>query len=151
MTVKYKNGTKCVLNIFFLLSLLHSLFLRTSKFNFSFIELDKTVVLWSSWLVFCDYGFSMSALWCPLAKPTILLGFLVKCMWGISSRLLQQSATTAPYVGRRASSQQPLLTLNMEYLLSALLQPLLGGGVAPLRRGLWLLGWGSSSWPPPLT
>ena len=38
----------------------------------SFIELDKVVVLvWLDWLVFCDYGFSVSALWCPLATPTI--------------------------------------------------------------------------------
>ena len=30
---------------------------------FSFIELDKAVVLvWLDWLVFCDYGFSVSAL-----------------------------------------------------------------------------------------
>ena len=28
----------------------------------SFIELDKAVVLLSDWLVFCDYGFSVSAL-----------------------------------------------------------------------------------------
>ena len=42
----------------------------------SFTELDTTVVLWSDWLVFCDYGFSVSALWCPLATPTVLLGFL---------------------------------------------------------------------------
>ena len=34
----------------------------------SFIELEKAVVLvWLDWLVFCDYGFSVSALWCPLA------------------------------------------------------------------------------------
>ena len=38
----------------------------------SFIELDKAVVLvWLVWLVFCDYGFSVSALWCPLATPTV--------------------------------------------------------------------------------
>ena len=43
-----------------------------------FIELDKAVVLvWLDWLVFCEYGFSVSALWCPLATPTILLGFLL--------------------------------------------------------------------------
>ena len=43
----------------------------------SFIELDKAVVLvWLDWLVFCEYGFSVSALWCPLATPTILLEFL---------------------------------------------------------------------------
>ena len=66
----------------------------------SFIELDKAVVLvWLDWLVFCEYGFSVSALWCPLATPTILLGFLLPWMWGISSRLLQQSTATAPYLG----------------------------------------------------
>ena len=43
--------------------------------------------------------------------------------WGISSRLLQQSAATAPYLGRGFSSWLPLLTLNVEQLLSALLHP----------------------------
>ena len=34
-------------------------------------------------------------------------------MWGITSRLLQQSAADAPYLGRGViSSQPPLLTLN---------------------------------------
>ena len=51
----------------------------------SFIELDKAVVLvWLDWLVFCDYGFSVSALWCPLTTPTVLLGFLLPWSWGIS-------------------------------------------------------------------
>ena len=36
----------------------------------SFIELDKTVVLWPDWLVFCDCGFGLSALWGPLTTPT---------------------------------------------------------------------------------
>ena len=63
----------------------------------SLTELDKAVVLWSDWLVFCDYGFSVSALWCPLATPTVLLGFLLPWTWGISSRLLQQSVVTAPW------------------------------------------------------
>ena len=44
----------------------------------SFTELDKAVVLvWLDGLVFCDYGFSVSALWCPLATPTVLLGLLL--------------------------------------------------------------------------
>ena len=61
-----------------------------------FIEFDKAVVLvWLDWLVFCQYGFSVSALWCPLATPTILLWFLLPWAWDISSRLLQQS--TAPH------------------------------------------------------
>ena len=67
----------------------------------SFIGLDKAVVLvWSDWLVFCDYGFSVSALWCSLTTPTVLLGFLLPWTLGISSRLLQQSTATAPYLER---------------------------------------------------
>ena len=89
----------------------------------SFTELDKAVVLWSDWLVFCDYGFSLSALWCPLSVPTVLLRILLPWTWGISSWLLQQSTTTAPYLGRVISSRPPLLTLNVEKLLSALLHP----------------------------
>ena len=63
-------------------------------------ELDKAVVLvWLDWLVFCEYGFSVSALWCALATPTILLGFLLPWAWGISLRLLQQGAAAAAYLG----------------------------------------------------
>ena len=43
----------------------------------NFIELEKAVVLWSDWLVVCDCGFSLSALWCPLSVPTVLLGFVL--------------------------------------------------------------------------
>ena len=39
----------------------------------------------------------------PLATPTFLLGFLLPWTWGISSRLLQQSAAAAPYLGRGVS------------------------------------------------
>ena len=39
----------------------------------------------------------------PLATPTVLLGFLLPWTWGISSRLLQQSAAAAPYLGRGLS------------------------------------------------
>ena len=87
----------------------------------SFTELDKALVLvWLDWLVFCECGFSVSALWCPLATPTILLGFLLPWMWGISSQLLQQSAASALY---------------------------LGGGVSPHRDPFWPWTWGSSSRP----
>ena len=44
------------------------------------------------WLVFCDCGFSLSALWYPLSVPTILLGFLWPWMCGISSQLLTTPA-----------------------------------------------------------
>ena len=66
----------------------------------SFIELDKAVFLvWLDWLDFCDSGFSVSALWCRLATPTVLRGFLLPWTWGISSRLLQQSAATTLFLG----------------------------------------------------
>ena len=59
--------------------------------------------MWSDWLVFCGYGFSVSALWCPFTTPTILFGFLLPWRWGISSRLLQQSTAAVPYLGRGVS------------------------------------------------
>ena len=59
--------------------------------------------MWLDWLVFYDYGFSVSALWCPLTTPTVLLGFLLPWTWDISSGLLQQSAAAAPYLGRGLS------------------------------------------------
>ena len=45
--------------------------------------------MWSGWLVCCDCGFRLSALWCPLLAPTVLLGFLLPWTWGTSSRLLR--------------------------------------------------------------
>ena len=69
----------------------------------SFIELDRTVVLWSDWLVFCDYHFHVSALWCTLATPTVFLGFLLHWTWGLSSWPLQESAATALYLGSRVA------------------------------------------------
>ena len=65
----------------------------------NFIELDTAVVLWSDGLVFHDYDFSVSALWCPLTTPTPLFGFLLPWTCGISSQLLQQNAITAPHLG----------------------------------------------------
>ena len=62
----------------------------------------------------------MSALWHPLATPTILLGFPLPWVWGISSRLLQQSAATAPYLGQ---------------------------GVSPHRHPSWPSTWDTSSRP----
>ena len=59
--------------------------------------------MWSDWLVVHDFGFSASALWCPHATPSILLGFLLPWTWGISSWVPQQSAASAPYLGLRIS------------------------------------------------
>ena len=74
--------------------------------------------MWSDWLVFCDYGFSVSAVWCPLTTLAVLFGFLLPWTWGISSRLLQKV-------------QPLLLTLDTGCLLTAAL-PVLEGGIAPL-------------------
>ena len=65
------------------------------------VSLSETRLLsmWSDWLAICDCGFSLSALWCPLSVPTILLGFPLPWTWGISSRLLQKSTAAAPYLG----------------------------------------------------
>ena len=67
--------------------------------SWSLVSLSLTMLwsMWSDWLVFCDYGFNVSALWCPLATPTILLGFLLPWRWGISSLLLQQIVATAAH------------------------------------------------------
>ena len=109
----------------------------------SFIELDKAVVLlWLDWLVFCDYGFSVSALWCPLATTTTLLGFLLPWMWGVSSQLLQQISAAAPTL-----EEGYLLTatpLDLERGITPLGPPvpvqalLLGHGVAPQRMSFSL-------------
>ena len=125
----------------------------------SFIELDKAVVLvLLDWLVFCEYGFSVSALWCPLATPTVLLGFLLPRAWGISSRLLQQSAAIAPYLGWGVSpychpswpsawdsSSRASCTgaATVPWTWGCSSQP------SPPASGVGV--WGSSSQPPPLT
>ena len=68
--------------------------------------------MWLDWLVFCDCGFCLSALWCPLSGPTILLGFLWCWTWGIYSWPLLLTLDVG------TPSWPPLLTLDMVYLLS---------------------------------
>ena len=78
---------------------------RSNRARLSFIELDKAVVLvWLDWLDFFDYGFSVTALFWRLATHTILHGFLLPWTWGITSRLFQQRAVTAPYLVRGISA-----------------------------------------------
>ena len=118
----------------------------------SFTELDKAVVLWSDWLVFCDYGFSVTALWCPLSTPTVSHGFLLPGTWGLSSRLLQQSAAAAPYLGWGVSSHGhpswPWTWGSSSPPSCARQQPLLGDGVAPLgRHPCAVAAWSSPSLP----
>jgi len=108
----------------------------------SFTELDKVVVLvWLDWLVFCEYGFIVSALWCPLATPMVLLGFLLPWMWGISLRLLQQSAAAPPDLEHGIAPLGPPAPAQ---------PPLLGRGVAPPGHCPWPQTWDNSSWPLPL-
>ena len=120
--------------------------------------------MWSDWLVFCGYGFSVFTLWCPFTTPTILLGFLFPWTWGylVMAAPAKRSHCSLPWT-RGISSWTPLLTLNMEELLlrssdsldMGLLLPTaapdLGRGVAPLghasvqsvtastlRRSFWI-------------
>ena len=72
----------------------------------------------SDWLVFCDYGFTVSVLWCPLAKPTFSLGFLLPWTWGISSQLLHQSAAAIPFLGRVVSPPSTTIFFFSFYITS---------------------------------
>ena len=86
----------------------------------SFTELDKAVIRVIRLTCFLWLWISVSALWCPLTTPTILFVFLLPWTWGISSRLLQQSTASAPY---------------------------LGWGVSPHHHPYWPWTWSSSSQP----
>ena len=116
----------------------------------SFTELDKAVVLvWLDWLVFCEYGFGVSSLWCPLTTPTVLLGFLLPWAWGISSWLLQQSTASAPYLGQGVSLLTALPDLQHGIApLGPCKPPLLGCGVAPPSCLPWPRVWGRGVAPP---
>ena len=85
--------------------------------------------------------FSVFALWCPLATPIVLLGFLLPWPWGISSRLLQQSTAIAPYLGRGVSPHRhPFWPSTWDSSSRA--------SCARAARAPWTWGW--SSRPPPL-
>ena len=83
----------------------------------NFIELDNAVVRVIRLTSFLWLWFQCV---CPLTTPIVLLGFLLPWMWGISSRLLQQSTAAAPYLGR---------------------------GVSPHRHPFWPRMWNSSCRP----
>ena len=90
----------------------------------------------------------------PLETPTVLLGFLLPWAWGISSQLLQQSAATAPYLGRGVSPTAPS---DLECGIAPLGPPvptqplLLGRGVGPPGHRPWSWAWAYSSRPLSLT
>ena len=117
----------------------------------SFIELDKGVVLvWLDWLVFCEYQFSVSVLWCS-CNPYHLLGFLLPWAWGISSWLLQQSRAAAPYFEWRVSPHcHPFWpsvwdsSSRPSWACAATAPWTWGGSSRPLR---WPWTWGGSSGP----
>ena len=100
-----------------------------------------------------EYSFSVSALWCPLATLTILLGFLLPWTLGISSQLLQESTAAAPYLGwgYLLMATPPDLECEVSpFGPPAPMQlPLLGLMVSPLSCLPWTLGvWSSSRLPP---
>ena len=96
----------------------------------------------------------VSALWCLLATPTILLGFLLLWAWGIFSRLLQQSAAIAPYLGRGVSPHHHpswSSTWDSSSRPSCVrTATILWRGVGPPSCCPWPRAWGWSSWTPPL-
>ena len=49
-----------------------------------------------------------------LTTPTVLVGFLLPWVWGISSRLLQQSAAAAPYLGAETRVRNTVLGCNLK-------------------------------------
>ena len=103
----------------------------------SFIELDKAVVCVIRLASFLWLWFQCFCPWCPLATPIVLHGFLLPCTWDISSRLLQQSIATAPYLGGSCPS--------WPWMWSSSSPP----SCACSASTPWM--WGCSSRPPPLT
>ena len=75
--------------------------------------------MWSDWLDFCDCGFSLSALWCPLSAPTILLGFLLPWAWDISSQTLLRHAAAlvrSMNQGKLEVVKQEMARVNIDIL-----------------------------------
>ena len=84
--------------------------------------------MWSDWLVFCDCGSSLSALWCPLLVPTLVslpldVGYhFTEAPWGavqgsyLGLGVSPHSCCSWPWMWG-ISSQPLLLSLDMEYLL----------------------------------
>ena len=81
-----------------------------------FIELDKAVVLvWLDWLIFCEYGFSVSAFWRPLKHLSSYWGFsYLERGFLFMAAPAKCSHCSLPWT-RGISLQPPLLTLNVEY------------------------------------
>ena len=104
--------------------------------------------MWSDWLVFWYYGFSVSALWCPLATPTILLGFSY-LEHGVSLHSCSSKAQPLLF------TLQEVIPPDLECGVATLgpsapgQPPLIGRGVASLGHCPWPQRWGSSSQPLP--
>ena len=105
------------------------------------MHMRKVYLIFTKTHYFCEYGFSVSALWCPLTTPTVLLGFLLPWAWSISSQLLQQSAAAAPYLGRGVS---PHCCPSWPSTWDSSSRP----SCTRTVTASWT--WGCSSWPPPL-
>ena len=80
----------------------------------NFIELDKAVVLvWLHWLVFCDYGFSVSVLYALSQHLLSYLGFSdLERGVSLHAAPANSSRCSLPWT-RGISSRLPLLTLNV--------------------------------------
>ena len=124
----------------------------------SFIELDKAVVLvWLDWLVFCEYGFSVSAL---LQHLQSYLGFsyleLGVSLHGCSSKTQPLLLTvdegyllTITLPDLQCGIAPPAPTQPRLWVTPLVTTPDLGRGVAPLSRSCAVTVWYSQ--PMPLT
>ena len=74
--------------------------------------------MWSDWLVFCDCGFSLSALWCSLLAPTILtwVSLTLDVGYLFTAAPAKHSCRSWPWTWC-IPSKLLLLTLNVGYFL----------------------------------
>ena len=102
--------------------------------------------MWSGWLVFCDYGFSVSALWCLWQLLPSYLGFsylgcevsLHSCSRKLQPLFLTLDKVALPDLEHGVAPFSPSAPMQ---------PPLFGCGVAPLSCHPWPWTWGSSSRP----
>ena len=68
--------------------------------------------MWLDWLVSYDYGFSVSALWCPLATPPSWVSLTLDMGYLFTAAPAKCSRCSLPWA-RGIFSPPPLLTLNV--------------------------------------
>ena len=78
--------------------------------------------MWSDWLVFCEYGFSVSALWCPLATGCY---FILMAWESLSSRYIWAETLNLEsepwgYVNEECTKRRKQQEAHSDYILGVL-------------------------------